>query len=187
MNELLWYTSRATGTASIVLLTAVVVLGLVISGRGTRTVEGATVVTALHRWLSLGMTVFLLLHIGTAVIDTYVPIDLVSVLAPFASGYEPLWIGLGTLAFDVLVAVVVTSVLRTRVSERLWRVVHWAAYGLWPLSIVHSFALGTANEPILLLTTLACALAGSVAIVWRTGVSPRDTDRRREVASQEWS
>ncbi|WP_347354642.1 hypothetical protein [Intrasporangium sp.] len=64
---------------------------------------------------------------------------------------------------------------------------HWAAYGLWPLSILHSFMLGTADEPILRLTTVACAVAGVVAILWRTGASHHDSDRRRHVASQEWS
>lgn len=187
MNELLWYTSRATGMASIVLLTGVVVLGAVISGRGARTLESATVVTALHRWLSLGMTVFLLLHIGTAVVETYVSIDAISAIVPFTSGYEPLWVGLGTLAFDIVVAVVATSLLRERISERVWRVVHWAAYALWPLAVVHGFMLGTANEPLLRLTTVACALAGVVALVWRSGATHHDTDRRRDVASQEWS
>lgn len=187
MNEALWYTSRATGMVSIVLLTGVVILGVVISGRGARSRESATVVTALHRWLSLGMIVFLLLHILTAVVETYVSIDTIAAIVPFTSGYEPLWVGLGTLSFDILIAVMVTSLLRERISERAWRVVHWAAYALWPLAIMHGFMLGTANEPLLRLTTVACALAGVVALVWRSGASHHDTDRRRDVASQEWS
>jgi predicted ferric reductase len=144
------------------------------------------VVTALHRWLSLGMTVFLLLHIVTAVIETYVSIDLIAAIVPFTSGYSPFWIGLGTLAFDLGAAVVITSLLRERISDRVWRVVHWTAYALWPLTVLHSFMLGTANEPLLRLTTVACAIAGVVAIVWRTGATHHDTDRRREVAAQEW-
>lgn len=187
MNELLWYSSRATGVLGLVLLTVVVVLGAVLSGRGARTHEGATVVTALHRWLSLGMTVFLLLHIVTAVVETYVSIDLIAAIVPFTSGYEPLWMGLGTLAFDIVIAVLVTSLLRERIADRVWRLVHWSAYALWPLSVVHSFMLGTADEPLLRLTTVACALAGVVAIVWRTSATHHDADRRREVAAQEWS
>ena len=187
MNELLWYTSRATGTASIVLLTGVVVLGAAISGRGARSRDGATIVTALHRWLSLGMTVFLLLHVATAVVETYVSIDLISAILPFTSGYERLWVGLGTLAFDLFVAVVVTSLLRQRISDRTWRFVHWAAYLLWPLAILHGFTLGTADEPVLRHTTHACAVAGGAAIVWRSGVTHHDTHRRRDIAAQEWS
>lgn len=187
MNELLWYTSRATGVVSIVLLTTVVVLGGLLSGRAARDHEGATVVVALHRWLSLGLVSFLTLHVATAVGETYVSIDLVSAVVPFTSGYERAWVGLGTLAFDVLVAVVVTSLLRHRISERAWRLVHWLAYGLWPLAVLHGFLLGTGDEPALRLATVACALVGLVAIVWRSGASHHDQARRRDVAAQEWS
>ncbi len=187
MNELLWYTSRATGIASVVLLTGIVILGVVLAGRGARTADGATIVTALHRWLSLGMVAFLVLHIFTAVIENFVPISFLATIVPFTSGYEPLWMGLGTIAFDIVIAVVVTSLLRERLSERVWRVVHWAAYAMWPFAIIHSFMLGTANEPLLRLTTVACAAAGVVAIVWRTGATHHDKERRRHVATQEWS
>jgi methionine sulfoxide reductase heme-binding subunit len=187
VNEFLWYTSRATGTVSIVLLTTVLVLGVVISGRGATNRDNATVVVALHRWLSLGMVTFLLLHVATAVVETYVNIDLISAVVPFTSGYEPLWVGLGTLAFDLFVAVTVTSLLRDRMSDRAWRAVHWAAYGLWPLAILHGFVLGTGDELILRTVTLACGAVGAVAIVWRTGATHHDRERRRDIAEQEWS
>ena len=56
----------------------------------------------LHRWLSLGMVVFLVVHIATAIAETYVSIDAISAIVPFTSGYETLWVGLGTLAVDLL-------------------------------------------------------------------------------------
>lgn len=187
MNELLWYVSRATGVVSIILLTVVVVLGLVTSGRRRPTGESATIVMALHRWLSLGTSVFLLAHIATAVAETYVSIDLVSAVLPFTSGYEALWVGLGTLAFDVLLAVVVTSVLRHRLAERTWRRVHVLSHLLWPLAIVHGLALGTSGELLLRGTTVACAAVGVAAIVWRYTTTHHDEQRRLAVATQEWS
>jgi len=187
MNELLWYLSRATGVVSIVLLTIVLVLGLVTSGRRRPTGESATVVMAVHRWLSLGTSLFLLTHIATAIAETYVSIDLVSAVLPFTSGYEPVWVGLGTLAFDVLLAVVVTSLLRHRLGERTWRRVHVLSYALWPLAIVHGLALGTSGELLLRGTTLACAVAGAVALAWRWTATHHDRERRLAIASQEWS
>ena len=130
MNETLWYLSRATGVASIVLLTAVVVLGALVSGRRRPHGDQATVVMAVHRWISLGMVAFLLTHVATAIVETYVSIDWISAIVPFSSGYETLWVGLGTLAVDVLVAVVVTSWWRHRIPERAWRAVHYAAYNI---------------------------------------------------------
>lgn len=113
----LWYLSRATGVVSVVLLTAVVVLGVVTAGRRSPHGTHATVVMALHRWLSLGMSAFLVAHILTAILDGYVDIGLLATLVPFTSGYETLWVSIGTLAVDLLLAVVATSLLRSRISE----------------------------------------------------------------------
>ncbi len=117
MNELLWYVSRATGLVSLALLTAVLVLGVVTSGGARPHGERATVLMGLHRWLSLGMVAFLGVHVATAVAETYVSIDAISAVVPFTSSYQTLWVGLGTLAVDLLVAVTVTSWLRHRIPD----------------------------------------------------------------------
>jgi predicted ferric reductase len=187
MNELLWYASRATGVVSIVLLTAVVVLGAVTAGRRNPHGESATVVMALHRWLSLGMTVFLGAHIVTAIAESYVSIDAVSAVLPFSSGYETVWVGLGTLAFDILLAVVVTSVLRPRLAELTWRRVHLLSFALWPMAVVHGLALGTSDQPVLVATTIACAAVGLGALAWRWSTTHADRTRRAAVLTQEWS
>jgi methionine sulfoxide reductase heme-binding subunit len=185
-SELLWYTSRATGVASVVLLTLVVVLGTLLAGRRARPAT-ATVRTALHRWLSLGMVVFLAVHIVTAISEGFVKIGWLAVVVPFVSGWQPGWIGLGALAVDVLLLLMITSWLRPRLPERAWRAVHWAAYALWPLTIVHGLVLGTANEPILRGVTIACAAVGASFITWRSLSSTADRDRRRDVLASEWS
>ena len=187
MNELLWYASRATGVLSIVLLTVVLVLGLVTSGRRRPHGESATIVVALHRWLSLGMLVLLGAHIATAVAETYVSIDAISAVLPFTAGYEPLWVGLGTLAFDILLAVVASSLLRRGLSERAWRRVHLLSYAMWPMAVVHGLALGTSDEPLLRGTTLACLLVGAGAASWRWGATHADRERRARIARQGWS
>jgi sulfoxide reductase heme-binding subunit YedZ len=187
MNELLWYLSRATGVVSITLLTVVVLLGLVTSGRRRPHGERATVIMAVHRWLSLGMVVFLVGHIATAIAETYVTIDLVSAVLPFTSGYAPFWVGLGTLSADILAAITITSLLRHRISERVWRLVHYAAYLLWPMAFFHGLALGTSSEPLLRTVTVLCGVAGAGGIVWRLLSSHHDRDRREAVLTQEWT
>ncbi len=187
VNELLWYASRATGTLSILLMTVVLVLGLTLSGTrrsvGTRT----TVVQAVHRGLALGMLTFLVVHIATAIAETYVHIDLISAVVPFSSPYARFSVGLGTLAVDVLAAVVVTSLLRHRISERVWRLVHRASFVMWPLTVWHGLSMGTGNEPLLLDTTIGCAVVGGAAILWRLIWSHHDSARRREVLRGEWT
>ncbi len=187
MNELLWFVSRATGVASITLLTAVLVLGLVTASRRPPQGIRSAVVMGLHRSLALGSVAFLLVHIATAIGETYVSIDLVSAVVPFTSGYERAWVGLGTLAIDLAAAVVATSLLRHRLPERVWRAVHLLAFVFWPVALVHGIALGTSGETVLRAITIACGVVGVAAIGWRLFASSPDAERREAVLVQEWS
>ncbi|MGN6412529.1 ferric reductase-like transmembrane domain-containing protein [Flexivirga sp.] len=185
--SLLWYLSRATGVISIVMMTTVMVLGLLLSGArrsaGTRT----TIVQAVHRSLALGMLAFLVLHIATAIIDTYVHIGVVAAVLPFTSSYRRFAVGLGALGSDVLIAVVVTSLLRRRLSERVWRLVHRASFVMWPLTLWHGISMSTGNEPLLRFITIGCGVIGTAAVLWRLVGTHHDSARRREVLRQEWT
>ncbi|MGB8649318.1 MAG: hypothetical protein WCD35_01515 [Mycobacteriales bacterium] len=168
MNDprLLWWIDRSSGLVSLVLLTIVMVLGVLSTGRPGEPTSWRAVVQGLHRQLPLVASVLLAVHIGTAVADSYVPLHLLDVVVPFAAGYRPVWIGLGTLALDLLVAVVVTSVLRTRLGHRGWRVVHWGAYALWPLAVVH--ALGSGSD-MHAQTVHRLGLVCIALVVWAAG------------------
>ena len=187
MNAVLWYLSRATGVVSLVLLTAVLVLGLLLAGRRRPHGGTTTVVAALHRWWALAVTTFLAAHIVTAVVETYVDLGWISVLVPFTSAYEPLWVGVGTLAFDVLLAVVVTSYARHRLPERAWRGVHLLSYLLWPLAVAHGIAMSTGDQPLLRAVSIGCGVVGAAAVAWRLTATHHDRDRRALVASRGWS
>lgn len=186
-TELLWYLSRATGVVSTVLLTAVVVLGTLTASRRVPGGEKSAVVLGLHRTLALGSVAFLVLHIVTAILDSYVDIGWLAVVVPFTSGYETAWVSLGTLAFDIGAAVLVTSLLRHRLPVGAWRAVHLTAYAFWPLAIVHGLAMSSSDVPLLQWITIACTAIGGGAIACRLIATDKDTDRRREVALQEWS
>ena len=92
-------------------------------------------VASLHRTVSLLAVAMLVLHIATTVIDPFPKIALANAVVPFAAGYRPLWLGLGTIAGDVLLAVALTSLVRRRLGYRTWRAVHWAAYACWPVAV----------------------------------------------------
>lgn len=184
---ILWYLSRATGVVSIVLMTAVVVLGLFLSGARRSVGNRTTMTQAMHRSLALGMVTFLLVHIVTAIVDTYVHIAVVAAVLPFTSSYQRLNVGLGAIGFDVLAAIVVTSVARHRISERLWRLVHRATFVMWPITLWHGIAMGTGNEPLLRYTTIGCGVVGVLAVLWRLVASHHDSARRRAVLRQEWT
>jgi DMSO/TMAO reductase YedYZ heme-binding membrane subunit len=97
----------------------------------------------LHRNLSLLAVVFVLAHVVTTLADSYVQISWWSFVLPGTSSYQRWWVALGTVAFDVMAVVVVTSLLRHRLTVRTWRVVHWTSYLLWPLALLHFIGTGT--------------------------------------------
>ena len=141
----LWYLTRGSGAVALLLLTASVALGVLVSLRTTTGRWPRFAVNSLHRNLTLIAIAFVGLHVVTTVADGYAPIGLKDALVPFASPYRPIWLGLGAVAFDLLLALVVTSYLRHRIGVRLWRGVHWLAYAAWPIALVHSF--GTGSDP----------------------------------------
>jgi methionine sulfoxide reductase heme-binding subunit len=167
----LWYFARGSGTVSLGLLTLTVILGITTSTRWATERWPRLVVAGLHRNLSLLSVVFLVLHVGSVVVDGYVPIRWLDAVVPFGSSYHPLWLGLGAIAFDVLIALVVTSLLRVRLGRRVWRAVHWAAYACWPLALLHGLGIGSDHRQawLLLLDGLAvCAVAA--AVWWRLAI-----------------
>jgi sulfoxide reductase heme-binding subunit YedZ len=164
----LWFATRATGLIALVLLTGTVVLGIVTSVRFASPAWPRFVTVSLHRNLSLLTITFTGLHVLTTITDPFAAISPVSAVIPFTSGYRRIWLGFGAIAFDLLLAVLVTSLLRTRIGPRTWRAVHWASYACWPVALVHGLGTGTdgAARWVLALTA-GCALAVALAGAWR--------------------
>ena len=165
-SQALWYMTRGFGLLDLVLLTATMVMGLTQVVRYARPGWPRFVVSALHKNISLLAVVFLGIHVATAVLDTFAPISIASVFIPFVGKYRPLWLGLGALSLDLLVALVVTSLLRDRMGQRAWRLLHWAAYLCWPVAIVHGLGTGTDTKLGWVLALNAVCIAAGVAAIW---------------------
>ena len=164
----LWYATRATGLVTMLLLTASVLLGLLTSGRFGGASWPRFLTVGLHRNLSLLVLVFLALHVGTTVTDTFVSIPLTAAFIPFTSSYKGFWLGLGAVALDLLIALVATSLVRKRLGLRAWRWVHWAAYVCWPVALAHGLGTGTDRDTLwVFVLTIACAAAVAAAVTWR--------------------
>jgi len=160
----LWYLARGSGVVTIVFLTASVVLGILTSFRWSSENWPRFVVEFVHRNVSLLVLVFLAIHVVTVVADAFAPIRIVDVFVPFVSAYRPIWLGLGALALDLLLALVVTSLLRHRIGYTSWRLVHWLAYACWPVAIVHGLGTGTdVKSGLVFGITAACVAAVLIA------------------------
>lgn len=164
----LWYLTRATGVVALLLLTASVVLGILGAVRFSSPRWPRFLTAGLHRNLSLLVLALLVVHIATAVLDSFAPIALKDALVPFLSAYRPLWLGFGTFAFDLLLALATTSLLRRRLGYQAWRAVHWLAYASWPLALVHGLGSGSdAKLSWMLALSGVCLAAVLFALWWR--------------------
>src|SRR5205807_1876745 len=113
---------------------------------------------------------FLGVHIVTSVIDPLSPVRIANFIVPFTGGYRPLAVGLGVVAFDLLAALVITSLLRQRIGVRVWRLIHWSAYACWPLAMLHGLTAGTDTGTMWAnLVYLAGAILVGVSLSWRLG------------------
>lgn len=163
-----WYLMRATGAVSLVLLTVVIGLGVATSTRVRPRGTPLYVTTAVHRNAALLAVVFLGIHVASAVIDPEASVQLTAVLVPFTSHWAPLWVGLGALALDLVLALVVTGLVRRRLPYPLWRRVHWAAYLAWPLALVHGLGAGSdRTAEWMRVVDALCVAAVGAALAWR--------------------
>ena len=171
-SHALWFATRGAGVVSLLLLTAIVVLGVAGVTRWRSTRWPRFVVAGLHRNLTLLALIFIALHVITTVADGFAPISLLNAVVPFTSPYRPVWLGLGAVAFDLLLALTITSLLRARIGYGRWRALHWLAYASWPIALVHGLGTGTDARVTWLQVLTATCVAGVVAaVLWRVGAS----------------
>ena len=170
----LWYATRATGLVTLLLLTASMLLGIITAGRFASEKWPRFLTVGLHRNMTLLVLVFLTLHVGTTVVDTYTSIPATAAVVPFISPYKAPWLGLGAVAVDLLIAVLVTSLLRGRLGLRAWRGLHWLAYACWPVALAHGLGTGTDRRTLwVFAATVACVAAVAAAATWRLAKASR--------------
>jgi methionine sulfoxide reductase heme-binding subunit len=165
----LWYATRASGIVTIVLLTVTMILGITTTSRSRARNWPGFAQQELHRRISILAMAFLAIHVLTSLLDTYVHIGWLAIIVPFASAYGRFWVAMGTVALDLMVAVLLSSLLRSRIKARTWRGIHWLAYGCWPVALAHTFGLGTdAGEHWVMILGFLCVVSVGVALLWRT-------------------
>lgn len=184
MSELLWAFGRASGLIALLLFTLTLVLGIVT--RSGRPLPGMPrfSVSLIHRNVSLLACVFLVLHVGTLLFDSYAKLSVLDIVVPFAGSFKPFWQGLGTVAFDLVVAITITGLLRRRIGQRAFRFVHWFTYAMWPIAVVHGIGNGTnGTSGWFLLVTAGCTLLVVAAVIWRLSARFVEHSHTRRLAA----
>ena len=156
------------GVLALVALTAAVGVGVMAADRIVMTPASRVVAQAVHRAVSFAALAFLAIHIvleifahRSHVIDAFVP---------FLAHGRTFYIGLGTIASDLVVILVVTGIARGRFATGrpwTWRAIHATAYLAWPLAIVHGLLAGRAAKPYVDWSYGACLAAVGLALIIR--------------------
>jgi sulfoxide reductase heme-binding subunit YedZ len=164
---LFWVTSRAAGTAALVLASLAVGFGLLSSSRGTvgrRVAE----LRPLHEALALATLAAIVVHGVSLLGDQYVGYSPTEIAVPFASNYQTVWTGLGVIAFWGLAVLGLTYYQRARIGPARWRSLHRLTAVFWLLGLIHSLGMGTdRGAPWFLLMVGLTAAPAMLLLLWR--------------------
>ena len=163
-----WYLTRGSGVVALLLLTATTVIGVLTAGGWRSEQWPRFAIAAVHRNVTLVALAFIGIHVGTTIADGYTPIAVKDVFVPFVSQYRPIWLGLGALTLDLLLAIAISSAFRKHIGYRAWRLLHWTAYATWPLALAHGLGTGSdARRGWMSLLALACLALVALAVAGR--------------------
>lgn len=167
-SEALWALGRGNGIIALVFMSLSVTLGIATrSGRPLLALPRFGVADV-HRFIALSAVLLVVLHFGLLFMDPYAKLKLIDTVVPFLGAYRPVWQGLGTVAVDLLIVVVITSLLRHRLGPRVFRTVHWTTYLLWPVAMAHALGNGTdVGHAWFTAIAVACGAVVGASLVWR--------------------
>lgn len=167
MNAADWYAARAGGMVAYVLLTAVVLVGLALSGRERLDGWPRFALEEVHRFGGALVGVFISLHILTLALDSQAHLPLGSLIVPFVSSYRPFWTGLGIVTAELLLAMAIANALRSRLRYRTWRRLHYLNFVVWIGATAHGLGAGTDTGVLSFTLVYVAAIVSVVALTAR--------------------
>jgi sulfoxide reductase heme-binding subunit YedZ len=170
-DQVLWFAARGAGIVSLLLSTAVVSLGLLTALRFDRPGWPRFLTVELHRSIALISVIFVAIHVVTAVLDPFTSLGFLAAIVPLASSYRPLDVAFGIISVYLVLAVLLSSLIRDRLNQRTWRAIHWLAYAAWPMAVLHSITAGSdAFAPWMLAIVAGCCATVLAVLTWRWSV-----------------
>jgi sulfoxide reductase heme-binding subunit YedZ len=164
-EHLFWITSRAAGTAALLLSSLAVCVGLLFGGK---LVKGRPDLRHLHEALSLATIVALVVHAAALLGDSFMSPSLADITIPFVSGYMRLWTTVGIVAGWGMIALGLSYYVRGRIGPQRWKRLHRFTALAWVLGLAHSFGEGTdAGQTWFIVATAIVAVPAVVLLVVR--------------------
>jgi DMSO/TMAO reductase YedYZ heme-binding membrane subunit len=175
-SQIWWYTARSGGILASLLLAASVLWGLALTTRAASRITRPAWLLDLHRFLGAAALVFTGIHVVAILLDTYVHFGLVEVLVPLTGTWHPVAVAWGIVGFYLLAAIEVTSLVRTRLPQRMWRSIHFASFPLFIVTAIHGLSAGTdRHSPLMLWGTIGISVVVAALTTLRviSAMSPR--------------
>ena len=187
MSNLAWYVARSSGIVAWALILATIVWGLLLATKVLGRKPGPAWLLSLHRYLGALAVVFVVVHVGAIMLDTYTNFGITDVLVPFTGSWHPVAVAWGIVGMYLLLAIEITSLLRHRMSKRAWHAVHLLSYFLFATTTVHMLTAGTDVKALMASTAavmlgIAATFGATALYVWRHDTSaPRVAIRSTRV------
>lgn len=158
-----WFISRASGLVAFAILSSSVILGLLMSTKAANRWLNPKVSYELHGTLSVLSLIFLAIHGGALLFDGFFSFTPASLVIPFLSPYQPLWVGLGVIAAWTTAGVAASVRFRKQMGYARWRQLHYLSFVAYVLSLVHGMTAGGTDTSLPLVQALYLGSAATIA------------------------
>jgi len=179
-----WHISRSAGVVAYLFLTASTVWGLLLSTRIVKETISPALSLTMHNSLSWLAVAFTGLHGFALLFDDYFSFSVADLTIPFVGPYRPGWVGMGMVAFYIMLLVALSFGVRKRIGQRVWRALHYLTFGVFVLATTHGISAGTDSIRLgMQLVYLGCGSAVLFLTNYRLLTARSQSVSRRRVAA----
>ena len=167
-----WYVTRASAVIAWVLMTFSVVWGILLSTRILRNIDNPAWLQDLHKYFGGASIVMVVLHVVSLMLDGWLHFSVIEALVPFAAGYRTIPVALGIIGFYLMLAVQGSSLMMNKLPRKVWKGIHYSAYGVLVLAAFHAGFSGTdVGTGWYRLLSIALIIFAAIAVLLRVLVS----------------
>jgi predicted ferric reductase len=183
--QIWWYVTRASGIIAYLLLWFSTILGLAVTSKYLDGMLDRLFTYDFHEFISLLSVGFTLLHVVVLMLDQYMPYSLAQILVPFISPYRPFWVGVGVIAFYIILLVTITFYLRNKIGTRSFRAIHVLSLVGYIGVTLHGYFSGTdtALPSMQILYQVSGLAVLFLTVYWLVLLGLRNGEKSRQAAA----
>jgi predicted ferric reductase len=141
-----WYTSRAAGIASYLLMFIIIFMGEGMTSGFAYQFASPVRIWLTHKYLGISLGITIIIHMLSLLMDKFIGFNIGDILIPFYSSYQPFLLNLGIFAFYILIIVLISSIFIRLEKPYLWRKIHYFVYPMFLLALIHGLFLGSDSK-----------------------------------------